>query len=133
MYNDPLPEWSYKDPLFLVTLPWPPTINHYYITLRTGRKIIGAKGKQFRKDVIQIVQALYPEHEMLTQRLAVGIKVNPPDRRKRDLDNLCKATLDALTHAEVYHDDCQIDDLRMVRCDIIKPGEITIEIFEKEN
>ena len=33
----------------------------------------------------------------------------PPDRRRRDLDNLYKCLFDALGHAGVYEDDSQID------------------------
>ncbi|MEY4713325.1 MAG: hypothetical protein RIS88_2775 [Pseudomonadota bacterium] len=38
-----------------------------------------------------------------------------PDRRRRDLDNTLKATQDAMTHAGIWDDDSQIDDLRIVR------------------
>lgn len=38
-----------------------------------------------------------------------------PDRRRRDLDNMPKALFDGLTHAGVWTDDSQIDDLRIVR------------------
>ena len=38
-----------------------------------------------------------------------------PDNRCRDLDNLLKATLDALTCAGVWDDDSQIHDLRITR------------------
>lgn len=39
----------------------------------------------------------------------------PPDRRKRDLDNLLKSLLDGLEGAGVFKDDAQIDDLQIVR------------------
>lgn len=60
--------------------------------------------------------------------MAVTIEVFPPDKRKRDLGNLPKAILDALTHANVWTDDCLIDDLRIIRKKIAKPGYITITI-----
>ena len=58
-----------------------------------------------------------------------------PDRRKRDLDNLHKGILDGLTHAGVWKDDSQIDDLRIYRCRaatgelvIEKPGRVVVTI-----
>ena len=54
----------------------------------------------------------------------------PPDRRRRDLDNLLKSTQDSLAHAGVYQDDAQIDLLLVRRREPIKPGMITIEILE---
>jgi Holliday junction resolvase RusA-like endonuclease len=45
----------------------------------------------------------------------VVVEVYVPDRRKRDLDNLHKGILDSLTHAGVWGDDSQIDDLRIYR------------------
>ncbi len=55
----------------------------------------------------------------------------PPDRRERDLDNLIKATWDALQHAGVYTRDNQIKVMRMeMRAEVRKGGEMQIEILE---
>jgi len=51
----------------------------------------------------------------LTGRLAVEIYVYPPDRRRRDLDNILKNLLDSMQHAGVYKDDQQIDRLLVIR------------------
>jgi len=48
-------------------------------------------------------------------RIRMCVEVYPPDKRRRDLDNLMKATADSLQHAQVYPDDSQIDDLRIIR------------------
>lgn len=55
-----------------------------------------------------------------------------PDRRVRDLDNLPKAVLDAITAAGVWDDDGQIDFLSVKRCGIKKGGKIVVEITELE-
>lgn len=54
----------------------------------------------------------------------------PPDKRKRDLDNLVKATQDALQHAGCYENDCDIDGLRVERGDVIKGGRIKVIICQ---
>ena len=46
-------------------------------------------------------------------KVKVTIEAYRPDKRRRDLDNLLKAPLDALTHAGVYQDDELIVDLRI--------------------
>lgn len=62
------------------------------------------------------------------QRLQVWIEAYVPDRRKRDLDNIKKPLLDALTHAGVWNDDCQIDDVRSIRCPVTKGGYVRVHV-----
>lgn len=54
----------------------------------------------------------------ITQRMKVALVLSPPDKRKRDLDNYLKATLDAMTHAGVFVDDSQIDALSIERGEV---------------
>jgi len=60
------------------------------------------------------------------------VELFPPDRRKRDVDNILKALLDALTHAGVYEDDSFIDDLRVVRGAVIKGGYCRVVLSQIE-
>ena len=62
-------------------------------------------------------------------RLEVHIKLYPPDRRLRDIDNHIKAIFDLLTKANVWEDDSQVDVLHVKRCDIVKKGKVEIEIW----
>ncbi len=64
----------------------------------------------------------------LEGRLAVHITLFPPDRRKRDVDNILKALLDACEHAGCYDSDSQIDELHIVRRELKKDGACTILI-----
>jgi crossover junction endodeoxyribonuclease RusA len=48
-------------------------------------------------------------------RLRVEIIAFQPDQRRRDLDNMLKAPLDALQACGAYHDDSQIDELIICR------------------
>ena len=100
--------------MFLVIdLPWPPSINHYYMRTRT-RVIIGSKGIAYRRLVIYKCKS-FANSFSADKRLRVTIECFPPDRRKRDLDNLGKCALDSLQNARVFADDNQIDDLRFIR------------------
>ncbi len=108
------------------TLPFPPTLNTYWRHGR-GYNYISKQGKAFRENVLAAVwQKGKPTP--LTGRLTVHILLLPPDRRRRDVDNHAKATLDALQHAGVFADDEQIDDLRIVRGQITTGGSCIVEI-----
>ena len=53
----------------------------------------------------------------------------PPDRRRRDLDNLPKAVQDSIAHAGVFEDDSQIDLLIVRRCEPVKWGKAVVRII----
>lgn len=115
-------------------LPWPPSVNHYWLSLRkgpmAGRVIISTEGKQYRQAVAAAVIDQRVPVNMLTGKLALWIHVLPPNRMRRDLDNLPKAVLDSLTHAGVFRDDSDIDDLRITRYAVRPGGELQIRITE---
>jgi crossover junction endodeoxyribonuclease RusA len=93
-------------------LPYPPTINHYYGVRGKGR-YIKPEGLEFRKIV---AQAIEPKGmEKIEGNVAIFIQIYPPDNRKRDIDNVLKALLDALTHAGAWVDDSQIHDLHIIK------------------
>lgn len=73
--------------------------------------IISQAGREYRK-LVQAEREKMPVTP-ITGPVAVEIEAFQPDRRKRDLDNLGKAALDALTHAGLWLDDSQIVDLRL--------------------
>ncbi|EGW70928.1 crossover junction endodeoxyribonuclease rusA, partial [Escherichia coli O91:H21 str. B2F1] len=58
----------------------------------------------------------------LSGRLAIKIIAEPPDKRRRDLDNILKAPLDALTHAGLLMDDEQFDEINIVRGQPVSGG-----------
>jgi Holliday junction resolvase RusA-like endonuclease len=49
-------------------------------------------------------------------------------RRRRDIDNLLKCTLDSLEHARVFADDSQVDELYIERGEVTPGGALAIEI-----
>lgn len=113
--------------MIALTLPFPPTINHYYGVCGKSRFIRPA-GKKFRLQVAEIVAEA--GHSTFEESVSVFIRIFPPDRRKRDLDNLLKALQDALTHAGVWVDDSQIKDLHVVSDEIVKGGQTRIVITD---
>ncbi len=113
----------------IITLPWPPSVNHYWIRQRKGYRISQA-GLDFRHDVWKVVFVGRIASFRSEARIGLMIKAYPPDRRARDLDNLCKAPLDALTHSGAWGDDAQIDQLTIVRCAVEKPGRLCVEAWE---
>lgn len=110
----------------ILQLPYPPTANTYYRNFR-GRMVISARGREFARAVAAIVGKVKP----LRGRVGVGIALNPPDQRKRDIDNTIKPTLDALTKAGVWLDDSQIDILFIARREKINGGRAIVTITEE--
>lgn len=117
-------------------LPWPPSVNHYWRTPRTGplrgRTLISEAGRLYRAAVAAAVLEQRAALR-LSDRLAVDIQVFEPDRRSRDIDNLLKAVLDSLTHAGVWDDDGQIDDLRIWRHRDTRGGMLRITIHKAQS
>lgn len=66
----------------------------------------------------------------LSGRLAIKITAEPPDKRRRDLDNILKAPLDALTHAGLLIDDEQFDEINIVRGQVVPGGRLGVKIYE---
>jgi len=116
-------------------LPWPPTMNTYW--RHVGRKtLLSAAGREYREEALALLADAYPvaanPRPLIAGRLAVLLECCPPDRRRRDLDNLPKALLDALTHAGVWGDDSQIDDLRLVRRGVQENAGVFVTVLEIE-
>lgn len=113
-------------------LPWPPSINHYWRHTAKGKFVItyiSGEGKKYRKNVLKM---LATHNNTLAGRLRVSVAAYPPDRRKRDLDNVFKCLLDSLEHAKVYEDDNQIDYLSIERKEVRKGGLVLVNIEEVE-
>jgi crossover junction endodeoxyribonuclease RusA len=60
--------------------------------------------------------------------LAVKVRAYPPDRRKRDIDNIQKPLLDALEKGRAFFNDCQIKHLTTVMRESIQGGKTIVII-----
>lgn len=115
-------------------LPFPPSVNTYWRHVIIGRGVrvlISREGREFRE---QSVAAIGQVGERLTGRVEVIMRLCPPDRRSRDVDNYSKAVLDALTHAGVWVDDSQVDRLVLERGPVVRGGraDVVVREFEQE-
>ncbi|MCO8122541.1 RusA family crossover junction endodeoxyribonuclease [Stieleria sp. TO1_6] len=86
-------------------LPYPPSINHYWRHVGP-RVLISRKGRDYRTAVGAYLKN--KNVEPLEGPLVVDIELHLPDRRKRDIDNVLKAVLDALQWGGAFLDDSQI-------------------------
>ena len=113
----------------MITLPYPPSINHYWRHFR-GHTVISREGRAFRQNVCALLGGGGPRKPPSGGRIALCMDAFPPDRRRRDLDNLQKPALDALEHAGIYEDDSQIDLLITRRRERAVPPRVEISLTE---
>lgn len=111
-----------------LTLPYPPSWNHY-LHQRGNHRYVSKAGKAYHQAVWAIV------HEEGRPRfgdstVAVMLEVFPPDHRKRDLDNVLKVLLDSLKISGVYDDDSQIIALLAVKKKVISGGLVEVLVCE---
>ena len=109
--------------MFEVELPYPPSVNHYW-RMVGSRMLISREGRAFRQRVCPILKA--SAMKTVLGRLAVKIEICPPDHRRRDIDNVQKAVLDALEKGGAYEDDSQIDLLISERRALINAGAVIV-------
>ncbi len=113
----------------VMTLPYPPSANHYY--RRVGpRTLISRAGREYRRTICATLAGDGNSKPPPTGRIALAMDAFPPDRRRRDLDNLLKSVQDSLAHAGVYKDDSQIDLLVVRRCEPTPGGKLEIQIHD---
>jgi crossover junction endodeoxyribonuclease RusA len=95
-----------------ITLPYPPTNNHFYAVVR-GRKIISAEGRAYKLAVGMV--CLSKRIKPIDGDVTVTFRAFRP-RKTGDLDNLFKGLFDALK-GHVWHDDKQIVEIHAHRAD----------------
>ncbi len=129
-----LPKVSYSPSVhfkpIVLTLPFPPSVNHYWKHIVVKRKD-QKTGKMYRGIMAQLsgaaeryridVQAeILQKHGVigLRGRLDVHVRCCRYDLREYDIDNYGKGLLDAMEHAGVYQNDGQIDELHLRKIDL---------------
>lgn len=99
-------------------LPWPVSVNALYRTVN-GRPCLNRSARSWKAQAQALLgsSCCFGVNWPLSVRLAVVIEMCPPNRRKRDMDNLLKIVLD-VGNGVLWNDDQQIDDLRIVRGEV---------------
>jgi len=110
-------------------LPYPPSLNDYW--RHVGAKtLISREGRKYRERIAGAVRGL----PRLNGRLTLIMDVYPPDRRRRDLDNLFKSLLDSLQKANVYQDDNQIKHIEADMREPMEPdGMVYVRLIEQDS
>ena len=111
-----------------INLPWPPSVNGMY---RMGKRGGIYKTKK-AADYSTLVRWKLRHKGFETfdeARLHINILALPPDKRKRDLDNILKSLLDSL-QGILFRDDSQIDKITITRGPVESKGKLFVELFE---
>ena len=97
--------------MFEIKIPYPPSVNHYYRRTEGKRLALTDNAKKFRREVcsrtfeICFASKKYKNLLPFSEPVFVKLQIWPPDKRKRDQDNLLKATFDSLVKAGIILDD----------------------------
>lgn len=109
---------------------FPPSVNNYYVKTQRGL-FISQKGRKFRDQLIKDAHDQLSGMEPIDCKVRIDIVAWVPDNRKRDLDNLVKPIQDAISHAHIWGDDSQVDQLVVYRGEKVAPnGALYIRISE---
>lgn len=110
-------------------LPWPPSVNNYYKTGRSGQRYLHHKVREYRAAVLDSIREQAPGLT-LDERLFVEVYLFAPTNREYDPDNFMKGLLDALTHSGLWTDDKLVDQLFIYRGVKVQGGTVRVEISE---
>lgn len=109
-----------------LTLPYPPSVNTYW-GFKGSQRFLTKRARDFKAQVEAAF--ILSEHPSLGDaRINLIVMLHAPDKRVRDIDNIAKPLLDALTQAGVFQDDGQVDRLLIIRREPKKGGECRVVI-----
>lgn len=103
-----------------------------YPTGHDGKRHLSKAGRQYRENVYGEVLDQLGIFRPLKDPLFVTLGIYPPDRRKRDVDNMIKAVFDALVYSNVFIDDDQVVGLTAYKLPSFKPGSCVVSIQQAQ-
>lgn len=110
-----------------IVIPFPYASGNHAWKHSKGRHYLTEKAKKYYWDVTYLCRAQNAVWR-LEGSLEVEVMIYPPDKRKRDLDNVWKVAADALTKAGFWVDDSMVTDLRLLKMKVDGPGRIEVRI-----
>ena len=111
--------------MITLTLPYPPSVNNYY--LASGhRRYISKRGMVFKAAVAQACKDL---QGFGGRPVELSIALHPRDQRLMDIDNCGKALCDSL-QGYLYDNDQQVWKLTIERAEKIKGGGCVVTVKE---
>ncbi|KQT52256.1 MULTISPECIES: RusA family crossover junction endodeoxyribonuclease [unclassified Aureimonas] len=110
-----------------ITMPFPPSLNGVFPT-RGNRRVPSPAYRAWRDEAGWTIKAQRPAK--FTTPVHVRIDLMPPDGRRRDVDNLAKAPLDALVAAGVLADDSLVRRLSIGWVEIGEPCVVIVSPWE---
>lgn len=127
-------------PVFKLKIDYPPmTGNKTYRRLRSGHVYMQPQAAKYKKETVNRVKECFGEwcaqiNDSVDRWIGeetefeVQMTVVPPDRRRRDIDNIIKIILDALEGGGVFKNDSHVGTLIVRRRPPEKPGSVYIEV-----
>ncbi len=115
-------------------LPWPPSTNRLWRSPNRGplkgRHLLSKEARAYKAEVAAIIAVQMYEAAVAPMPGRVGVRLVacPPDRRKRDLDNIIKIVLDSCK-GQCFDDNANIDHLEVLRGDLAPPGSIEVTVW----
>lgn len=110
-----------------VRLPWPPSVNHYWAA-RGNARYISPQARAWQREAMAMIRQQVGRPRPFTVPVAIVLAAHPPDNRRRDLDNLLKATLDLLVAANILDDDHLVWELHVLRRDPVGRNRAYIHV-----
>ena len=110
---------------------FPPSTNNLWMPVK-GKGLVKTKEYRAWQDANAWIIRQQIGMEKIEGQFEIHLVFERPDRRKRDLDNLIKSSLDCIVNARVVHDDHLCQKLtaewvnrygRTVHCEIISRSE----------
>ena len=93
----------------------PPTLNHIYRSMKSGRRYKTAEGKEYQLQVSQTLASLWHAQPPYPGPVELRVNFITATSRKWDLDNRVKALQDCLMMGGVIQDDSQVQILHVER------------------
>jgi crossover junction endodeoxyribonuclease RusA len=106
-------------------LPLPPSTNRLWRAGR-GRVYRSKRYMSWCRDAGWELNLQRPSR--LTGAVVVTIAAGKPDKRRRDIDNLAKSTLDLLVAHQVIEDDAKLVSITSRWDETIAPGRIAVTV-----